>query len=171
MLGQLDKQHSPRSSKKPKGGEFTFILFVVGFILFLMQSKWLYYESLSASWPSTEGVIIEHNVEVLSKRRYGKEILSYKANIIYAYEVKGQQYKDDRVTMPYYVEDTPEALESYFKAYPIGKAVIVHYDPWRPKTAILEPVTISLRTVLFLIFSFFFMGIGLLRVFLSRSKV
>ena len=149
MLNRLDEQPL-RHSKKPTKGEFTFILFVVGIILFLMQLKWLYYGLLSTNWPTTNGLIIEHNVEILSKKRGGRDILSYKANIIYTYQVNGQQYTDDRVTMPYFVEETPEALTSYFEAYPVGKNVTIYYDPWRPKTAILEPVTISLTTVLFL---------------------
>jgi hypothetical protein len=101
----------------------------------------------SASWPVTPGRIVASGVESYidwhrensdtgPPRRY------YKPSVVYSYDVKGHQYRGDRISPGLKISATIPALaDRAARRYPIGTAVNVHYNPEDPGESVLEPHT------------------------------
>jgi hypothetical protein len=91
----------------------------------------------SASWPATQGVIVETNLV----HAYGmKGMDGYLPGLQYRYTVGGQAYLGTRID--FHTQDhmyTPGYAESWLLKYPPGRTVTVYYDPKDPRITILEP--------------------------------
>lgn len=93
----------------------------------------------SESWPTVDGVVIESRVE--SKRSSGKNNgTTYKAIVVYDYEVDGQPYSSGRIWFGSDISTSNQAqMRNTTKQYPKGQTVKVHYDPENPLEAVLQP--------------------------------
>ena len=79
----------------------------------------------------------------------------FTARISYEYTIDDRQFNGDRVSFGDYSGSATHAKEIVAR-YPLGKQVVVHFDPNSPAAAVLEP---GLATM-----SFVITGAGLLLV-------
>lgn len=114
------------------------LLFMIfgGIVFFVWGLPPLKYSKESSQWPSVSGKIIKSEID--SWRREGKSY--YQANIVYNYEVDGKKYTASKVT----VGDPPSGTNMsparrIQDEFPVGKDVVVYYDPEAPVSAALKP--------------------------------
>ena len=104
----------------------------------------------SANWKMTFGKIVESGTRTVKKRRKGG---TYVPNVIYEYEVGGQDYRNNRVHFGF---NPPTSVLSWVEEvaapYPVGKRVNVYYDPQNPANAVLDktaPLSKPMRVALY----------------------
>lgn len=128
-----------------------FALFLpVGLIAIALISKG--FEVRAASkWPSVSGVVVQAETQVLlvrqmfirsGRRTRRRRPIGYRfvertfPNIVYEYEVAGETYTNNRVTIG---EDPGDfRVAETVARYPVGKRVTVYYNPARRGEAVLE---------------------------------
>lgn len=137
--------------------DFRFILiaiitFVMGIgVVALLVRAWRGQRQANAArqWPQTMGRVIASGVREKTVRvRRSTSAASYRdqtyygPQITYEYEVDGRRYQHDRLRMGESIltSNYPEA-EKHANGYPIGKSVVVYYDPGNPVEATLDPRT------------------------------
>jgi hypothetical protein len=117
----------------------------------------------SQGWPTIEGNIILSKVEDKMFKEYeGDYYMDTVAYIRYQYSVNGIPYSSsavDSTNTPFYSVPTG-------RRYPVGKDVVVHYNPTNPSEAVLEPGLV-LNTRAFEGISFCITGPGIFIVALS----
>ena len=89
----------------------------------------------SAQWPSVPGVITE------SYMRSGlcKGMPCFHGEIAYRYRVGGMDYQGTQLDMGRSHWAAREPWQQELDQYPVGKSVMVYYEPGHPATAVLEP--------------------------------
>lgn len=93
----------------------------------------------SKSWPSVDGVVIESRVET-KKSNDRKDGPTYKAVVVYKYEVGGEEFSSDRIWFGGEVSTSKRTqMRDIVKGYPEGQPTEVHYDPENPAEAVLQP--------------------------------
>ncbi len=122
----------------------------------------------SEHWPSVEGKILSSRV-VRPKGDDGASL--YAASVGYAYRVDGQEYFSSRV---WFGDGNQSSFSSGAKEvvarYPQGKVVRVHYNPAKPKLAVLEPGAFFSSYLIYGIGLLFF-GIGLLVLLWAAFRI
>ena len=95
----------------------------------------------SRSWPTVTGSVIVSEVTVSSQRNSSNQpIKLYGTDIQYDYQVGGQSFTGNSVTLGGTIETNKRGRNDALVArYPCGRKVRVYYDPSDPATAILEP--------------------------------
>ncbi len=83
---------------------------------------------------TTPGIILSSQTEESSPRSTG---LLYK--IKYQYTIAGKRYYSEQVTFTFVGNSDHNFARGYVRKYPVGRAVIVYYDPADPSFAVLEP--------------------------------
>lgn len=93
----------------------------------------------SKSWPSVDGVVIESRVE--TKRSNDRhDGPSYKAVVVYDYEVNNEAHSSDRIWFGSEVSTSKRGqMRDIVKQYPEGAQTTVYYDPDTPSEAVLQP--------------------------------
>jgi hypothetical protein len=121
------------------------IFFLVGaFLLFFFTQQWLI-GLVSLNWQTTQGKIVTSQAVACVHKYFPN---TYKAKIIYSYFVNGSSYSSDNITFT-----TDSALiycgnaEKMMAIYPLGKSVLVYYDPDNPENSVLRPGGTSLMSV------------------------
>lgn len=107
------------------------VAFTVVVVLGLSFAAYAAYNSVqtykSRSWPSVSGTVIYSRTEVVVRRSgNGKRPV-----IKYRYDVNGTEYVGDRIAFAH-AFDTEEYAEGKAADYPVGKKVVVHYNPTDP---------------------------------------
>jgi hypothetical protein len=98
----------------------------------------------SKNWPTVTGQVIESEVKKETTTRKVSDgrkrtTTSFRANVIYRYEVNGTSYISKQITsLDYSFGDSAQAREITAK-YPKGKTVTVFYNTLDPEQAFLEP--------------------------------
>ena len=82
-------------------------------------------------WPTTEGIIEE------STEKPENDLLPH---IVFSYQVEGKQYQR-KFEFPEGTHPLPEFNQTYLKRYPVGKNVMVYYNPEQINIATLEAET------------------------------
>lgn len=83
----------------------------------------------SVNWPATEGRITAAWIETYVDTSDGSNSTVLRIN--YGYRVDGQEYTSGRPAFGFW--------DASLEDYPVGKRVLVYYDPRHPNQAVLEP--------------------------------
>jgi uncharacterized protein DUF3592 len=100
----------------------------------------------------TEGRIVSSSTHT---SRY-KRRTYYHYSIEYEFTIDGKSYRSDKVTFNTNTSFYQEDAQHYIRKYPVGKIVVVYYDPHDPSFSVLEPEELEVLAVgalLFLIIS------------------
>ena len=109
---------------------------VGGFIALSFGKPLLDKAKASEQWPTTEGQIIESELE----RHRGSQSTTYSALVVYTYAVDGGEFESDRIWFggDYSTSDRSE-MSAVVKEFPVGKAVTVYVSPDDPAESVLMP--------------------------------
>lgn len=123
------------------------LFIVVGLLTMLAGVNQYRAGRAAAGWPATGGHVIASEIARVEQRGRSVTIIEA-ARIVYRYDVAGQVYESESVTL----DPLPARADSAegrrrLAAYPLGAAVTVYYDPAAPAHAVLErpPRTAALR--------------------------
>ena len=91
---------------------------------------------LSQGWPITSGTILSNRLSRVKFKEYNGDFYTITVVYIrYGYSVNGISHESLSINSI----DTPSYPSSYANRYPVGKNVIVYYNPNNPSEAVLEP--------------------------------
>lgn len=90
----------------------------------------------SSSWPTSEGVVTSSEVDHSTDAEGGD---SYSPEIDYQYQVDGQSLTNNQIKFGENSYNSRRTAEEIAANYPVGRQVIVYYDPEQPDKAVLEP--------------------------------
>lgn len=121
------------------------VFILIGLVLLLLAAAifWARRRSTgkqvaSLTWPTCEGRIVSAYVQ--SSRGDEEGEVQYRPRIKYAYEVDGRRYSSERIVWGGRASGTlPNHAETVVDRYPAGSVVPVHYNPHRPREAVLDP--------------------------------
>eukprot|EP01037_Dinobryon_pediforme_P019368 gene19368-19780_t len=88
-----------------------------------------------ASWSETTGVILGTNIMRENDDRQGASYIPY---VTYSYLALGQTLTGKRVAYKNMNYSTQKRAQAVIDTYPVGKSVIVYFDPQKPSDAVLE---------------------------------
>jgi len=123
------------------------ILILVGVLLLLFVTRQWVIGYSSHNWQTVQGQITTSKAIPCSRKyhRFGSQ-----ASIVYKYSVNGVSYSSNNIT---FALDSLTTFcgnaEKIMTRYPLGKDVLVYYDPKNPEKSVLRPGGTS------------FMGMGL----------
>ena len=138
------------------------LLFVIGILISDLPKM-----IVSQGWPTTEGKIISNRTVAHRFKKYdGTFYTIFDVYIRYQYKVNGASYSSLSINLI----DTPSYPHSYASRYPLGKDVMVYYNPKNPSDAVLEPGFVSISQA-FDVFSYLLFGAGIYFIYLGISKI
>src|SRR5579863_1359549 len=85
----------------------------------------------SSNWPMMLGTVEEATVEA----HYGRSSTTYRAEIVYSYQIGGEYYSG-RYTTDSFSEEEANAVAN---KYPKGSTMQVHVNPAKPEASDLVP--------------------------------
>ncbi|MBN1313678.1 MAG: DUF3592 domain-containing protein [Anaerolineae bacterium] len=118
-------------------GTIAAIIFIgvgVGMYIFMGDTVREAYES--KSWPTVQGQVISS--ELRESRNSDNERM-YSADVLYTYNVNGEQYENTMITMMDGTTSMRNSVQKTVSKYRTGTTVTVYYKPDDPAYAILEP--------------------------------
>ncbi|MDX2415310.1 MAG: DUF3592 domain-containing protein [Bacteroidales bacterium] len=134
---------------------------VGGAIFFLFALPPLQYSSTSKSWPTVPGAITKSEIDIW--RSDSKT--HYQPDIVYAYSVNGKKYTSSKITVGDPPLDNNVTPAKRLQAeYPVGKEIIVYYDPELPESSALEP-GIKTGDIMLASISILFFAVGLFALY------
>lgn len=110
----------------------------------------------SMTWPTAEGVITESEVTKSEDAEGGD---SYKPEIAYQYTVENQRHESYTIKYGENSYGSRGRAQTVADTYPVGRQVIVYYDPEQPGRSVLEPGVSS--------GSYIVLGVGLFFILLT----
>ncbi len=115
------------------------IFAIVGAAVFLLFAlPPLQYSVASKDWPSVQGTITRSEVDIW--KRDGNT--HYEPDIAYSYTVDDKKYSSSKITVGDPPLDNNVTKAKQVQAeYPVGKEVVVYYDPELPESSALKPGT------------------------------
>lgn len=113
------------------------VIFIVagGGIGFYLGKPILDHAKASESWPTTEGTIIESELD----RKRDKKSTTYTASVVFRYQVAGEKFEGDEIWFGQYSSSNRSEMQKLVNEYPVGQDVKVYYSPDDPSTAVLKP--------------------------------
>lgn len=91
----------------------------------------------SRRWPQVRGTIIASK---LQRSRDSEGGYSYRPDVSYRYAVKGKEFVARRTRFGDWLKlGWPGVADRVVRRYPVGAAILVHYNPQDPAEAVLEP--------------------------------
>jgi hypothetical protein len=100
-----------------------------------------------ASWPATEGTLIERTLEDSSD----SDGTTYRVKVRYVYTVVGREYQADRIAYGYTGSSGRESHKAIYDKLMRGDRVRVRYDPANPAEAALAH-GLNQSTIMLLLF-------------------
>jgi hypothetical protein len=130
-------RHPERAPFVTAAAGFGLLVFLFGLAFFRMVRQ-------ASRWPAVPGQIVQSGVDTFqqwSESDTGRRWRTFhKSSIVYAYRVNGREYCGDRLTVGTVVSSSSPAISERTAAkYPVGKDVVVHYDPQKPGESVLHP--------------------------------
>ena len=148
---------------------FGMVLVIIGFLLSDIPKM-----IKSQGWPTTGGTIISNKLSRVKIKEYNGDFYTITVVYIrYGYSVNGVSHESSSINSI----DTPSYPDSYANRYPVGKDVIVYYNPKNPAEAVLEPGLVAILKAfdgyseLFFVVGIFFIIIGILDIKKIRHKI
>ena len=129
-LDEVDKLAEGRMQRKALLFIWT-VIGVVGLGVFLYGQYQLTRARGSVTWPLVTGKIITSQIQ----SHHDEDGTTYSADIEYNYTVNGKQFKSDVIVIGGHDYSAGSAVERY----PVGKSVLLAYNPVKPHQAVLEP--------------------------------
>lgn len=115
---------------------FYFIILIAAIVSGIGVSAWgwriMQQAKKRENWPTVKGTITKSDPSTEHD-----ELLPH---IEFSYDVAGQSH-NKVFQFPEGTNPLPEFSQSYVKKYPVGKSVVVYYDPENVEEATLEPST------------------------------
>lgn len=116
------------------------VLFITGLAITPDNAK-MFMEALrSTHWPYTEGQIVSSEMafryRIQGRSAGGRR--GHGAKLLYEYKVNGNTYTSDRIHFVRIYSNMSSARRR-LSEYPVGKQVLVYYNPHDPSKAALEP--------------------------------
>jgi len=140
------------------------VIFVIGILISDIPKMFM-----SQGWPTTMGTILYHTRTGQRFKEYDGDIYTnIEVYIRYQYAVDGITYTSlsiDSIDKPFKLYPT-----SYADRYPVGKDVIVYYNPKHPSEALLEPGFVNIVKA-FDIYSYITFGLGIYFIHLGVSRM
>ncbi len=93
----------------------------------------------STGWPQATGVVQSSTVEREDSDGDAVQGNAARVKIVYAYTVRGQNYRASRFSFGDGVPDSDAIAEGLVSQYPVGQTVTVYYSPSDPAVAVLRP--------------------------------
>jgi hypothetical protein len=145
---------------------------VIGAVFALKGVSLLRQGRVCAQWPVASGKILEAHtavklVENSDDRRHGDDAF-FGANVKYAYQVGGRDYRSTRLYVGRPVLGGSKMAQDILARYPTGASVSVFYNPANPAEAMLEPLNFINAKLAFFV-AIGFGGFGLLAMLLMRQ--
>jgi len=88
----------------------------------------------SMEWPQTKGIIESSKIVRMDDKH-----IKYQIEMNYRYEVKGESYKNGRISLNSYPTRSARTNADIVNPYPVGKEVTVYYNPENPVISVLRP--------------------------------
>lgn len=104
---------------------------VFGAILYAAGQK----NKQAANWPTVPGTVVSSQVQTVRGTESG---VSYEPHVVYTYTVDGQTYTGDKLNFSAWRSTGKAEPQKKVDAYPVGAEVSVHYNPKKPREAVLE---------------------------------
>lgn len=121
------------------GGCFVLIFGIIGVVMLVKYFRDKKKAEESQSWSSAAGRITESYVRRQESRDSdGYTTTSYYPEVRYTYQALGVEYSGDKIAFGGSVGGSQKKAHERLTSYPVGKDVIVHYDPNNPEEAVLE---------------------------------
>ena len=119
---------------------FFFIAFGIGLMLTSVRVwRLASRERASQSWPLVMGEILRSEVARERRSVAGSRHTIFVPDVAYAYSLFGVRYEGNTVAFGGYIyTSSPDRAERKCQEYPVGKEVVVFYDPRDPATSSLE---------------------------------
>ena len=121
------------------GGCFVLIFGIVGAVMLYKYFQDKKKAEESQNWSSASGRITESYVRrEESMDSEGFTTTSYYPETLYVYQFLGAEYTGDKIAFGGKVGGNQKKAQASLVQYPVGKNVIVYYDPNNPEDAVLE---------------------------------
>lgn len=134
----MEKKEAKKTKAKIVLFGFSFSIMVFIF-LWLMKPdsiKWFFVDS--SNWSTTTGKITSSSIsDLIGSPAFNA--VGWHFMIKYEYKVNDKSYISDRVNYSSTGSSNIEFAKSYVAKYPLGKSVLVYYDPAHPEKSVLEP--------------------------------
>jgi hypothetical protein len=130
------------------GGIFIAVWSVVTLTFDIMLVRFAVQQAQTQSWPTASGRIESARVVTSTDSEGGT---AYHAKISYGYTVNGQRHHGERIRFTTETSGSRSARRTVGK-YPVGREVIVHFNPRDPAEAVLETSLICGGDLFMLIF-------------------
>jgi hypothetical protein len=115
---------------------FCGVFTLIGIVVAILSTRTLFRAKESGSWPFTNGRIKESIIGRASRDGRG----SFKPLITYIYSVDQIEYENDLISYGLgHYSGSIEFARRYIDRYPENASINVYYNPFFPKTSVLEP--------------------------------
>ncbi len=114
------------------------IILIIGFVIFSLSMIPVLKSRLSKSWNTVTGKVIKSEIYT---SRDSDANATYRADIAFEYIVDGSKYLSDRLYYGVKIMSSDNWINSKKSVdkYPVGKEIIVYYDPDKPNDSVIEP--------------------------------
>lgn len=156
------------------------ILFLIGSIGGVFFSGYNFYKQIESKfWQKTNGNIVFSDFIVQQHSNTGtgsfsitlKSPLLYAPNVVYQYNLGENKYQNNRVTAGIgLLFHSKSYAEEMLNRYPVGKKVVVYYNPSNPNESVLEKDIVGFDVFMFLM-SFIFVIIAISIIFSARKDL
>jgi hypothetical protein len=126
-----------------------FAIVAVVFVVIALRSQVVV--RASGRWETTYAQVIYASVEARRSRSGTGTSTTYYPNVIYQYQVNGQMYQGNRVTLGSSIGlGSYSAVQKTVDQYAIGSTIPIFYNPVNPAEAVIERRAPSSRMFLFI---------------------
>lgn len=94
------------------------------------------------SWPIAEGIVTESRTSLstqTSNLKGGGSTDVYCSTVKFKFEVAGKKYESNKITWgAEFASNDKQLVENEIRDYPVGKKIVVHYNPLDPSDCIVK---------------------------------